>query len=233
MKAFPWSPPDVHRIELDRCQAQPWKNGGGVTRELLAWPPHDEANASDHNWSLRVSVADITQNGPFSSFPGIDRCFAVLEGEGVELDLPGNAHRQRAGDPPLAFAGEHPIGCRLLQGATRDLNLMGRRAHGRISLQVARPGSIFDTAALWRGLFVFEAAEVQFDDSSPPHRLRPGTLCWSEAAGRAVPGATVHTPHPGAMHSDSSSHIAAIPPWRLIGGDRAFWLALLPLETPS
>lgn len=223
----------MHRIELARCQAQPWKNGGGVTRELLAWPLHNDANASDRDWSVRVSVADITQNGPFSSFPGIDRCFAVLEGEGVELNLPGGPHRQRAGDPPLAFAGEHPIGCTLLQGPTRDLNLMGRRAHGRITLQAARPGSVFDTAALWRGLFVFDAAEVQFDDSNPPHPLSAGTLCWSEAAGRGAPGATTYAPHRGAMHSDASAHMAASPPWRLISGRHAFWLALLPLETPS
>jgi uncharacterized protein len=29
-----------------------WRNGGGVTRELLAWPDPED-------WLLRVSVADI------------------------------------------------------------------------------------------------------------------------------------------------------------------------------
>ena len=213
----------MHRIELFRCQPQPWKNGGGVTRELITWPPPRDAQASAHDWSVRVSVADITQNGPFSSFPGIDRCFAVLEGNGVELDLAGGPHRQRAGDPPLAFAGEHPIGCRLLQGPTRDLNLMGRRAHGRITLQRARPGSVFDVAALWRGLFTFEAAEAQFDHSTPPQQLGAGTLCWRDASG---PGTL-------AVPSDARMNAPALAPWRLISGHHAFWLALLPPESQS
>ena len=39
---------------------QPWANGGGTTRELLV--------AEDGAW--RVSLAEIEQDGPFSSFPG-------------------------------------------------------------------------------------------------------------------------------------------------------------------
>lgn len=27
-----------HRIALDTVPRQPWRNGGGSTRELLAWP---------------------------------------------------------------------------------------------------------------------------------------------------------------------------------------------------
>lgn len=205
--------PLVHRVELAQCPALPWKNGGGVTRELLAWPPPGDTALGNHAWSVRVSVADITQEGPFSSFPGIDRCFAVLEGEGVELDLPGGPRRQRMGDPPTAFAGEEPIGCRLIQGPTRDLNLMGRRADGRITLLTAPPGSTFAAQAKWRGLFVFQAADVQFDQSNPPQRLNAGTLCWSASA-------------------DVSGQ-QALPPWRLIAGGQAFWLALLCPETES
>ena len=50
-----------------------WRNGGGRTRELLAWP-----DAAD--WKVRVSVADVESDGPFSAFPGVQRWFAVLEG---------------------------------------------------------------------------------------------------------------------------------------------------------
>ncbi len=209
--------PLVHRVELAQCPALPWKNSGGVTRELLAWPPPGDSATGNHAWSVRVSVADITQEGPFSSFPGIDRCFAVLEGQGVELDLPGGPHRQRIGDLPIAFAGEQPVGCRLLQGPTRDLNLMGRRIDGRVTLIAAPPGSIFATDATWRGLFTFQAADVRFDDFNPPQRLNAGTLCWSALAGvRAEPRGE-----------------QALPPWRLITGGQAFWLALLYPETVS
>ena len=66
----------------------PWRNGGGVTRELLAWPdPHD--------WLLRVSVADIHASGPFSKFPGVDRWFAVLAGGAVSIETAGAAPRRQ------------------------------------------------------------------------------------------------------------------------------------------
>ena len=49
---------------------QAWRNGGGQTRELLAWP-----HGAD--WSVRISLADIEADGPFSPFPGVQRWFAV------------------------------------------------------------------------------------------------------------------------------------------------------------
>ena len=66
----------AHTITVDSAPVTPWRNGGGVTRELLAWP-----NPAD--WRLRISVADIAADGPFSAFPGVRRWFTLLSGEGV------------------------------------------------------------------------------------------------------------------------------------------------------
>ncbi len=109
------------QIRLSEVSATPWKNGGGVTRELLAWP-------SVSDWAIRVSVADIEHEGPFSAFPGVERYFAVLEGEGVELEGVGAV---RVGDSPVKFEGDSARKCRLLNGPTRDLNVMIRRERGR------------------------------------------------------------------------------------------------------
>lgn len=49
--------------------ALPWKNGGGVTREVVAHPPGSDLGHFD--W--RVSIAEIHNAGPFSRFPGIER----------------------------------------------------------------------------------------------------------------------------------------------------------------
>ena len=103
--------------------ALPWKNGGGVSRDLLCWP---DAAA----WLVRVSLADIDADGPFSDYPGVQRWFAVVEGKGVELDFGNRRHMQRVGDAPLAFDGAEAPGCRLLDGRTRDLNLMLRGVPG-------------------------------------------------------------------------------------------------------
>ena len=58
-------------VRLDQVTAQPWRNGGGLTRELLAWPGGED-------WRLRLSVAQVTQDGPFSQFGGVQRWFSVL-----------------------------------------------------------------------------------------------------------------------------------------------------------
>jgi environmental stress-induced protein Ves len=49
-------------IRVDDAEPQPWRNGGGVRRDLLEGP-----DAAD--WLWRVSVADIGADGPFSSYP--------------------------------------------------------------------------------------------------------------------------------------------------------------------
>jgi len=110
-------------VQTSRVAALPWKNGGGVTRELLRLP----ADAGD-DWTLRVSVADIAADGPFSPFAGITRWFAVLEGAGVRLAFPERTLDMRRGDAPLRFDGAAAPGCTLLDGPTRDLNVMVRHA---------------------------------------------------------------------------------------------------------
>jgi uncharacterized protein len=115
----------LHRIALADVPGEPWRNGGGRTRTLLVWPA--EAN----EWSLRVSVADIESDGPFSAFPGIDRWFSVLQGAGVVLALTEGKRRIAAGNDAVAFDGESAPSCSLVDGVTLDLNLMTRRSHGR------------------------------------------------------------------------------------------------------
>lgn len=107
-----------NRVRLDEIASQPWKNGGGVTRELLVWPDAG-------SWAMRLSVADIEQDGPFSMFAGIDRWFAVLSGNGVRLGSPTKAIRRD--DDAWQFDGALAPDCKLIDGATRDLNLMIRR----------------------------------------------------------------------------------------------------------
>jgi environmental stress-induced protein Ves len=104
-------------VHLNDVMPSPWRNGGGTTRELIAWP---EATA----WLWRTSVAEVAQSGLFSSFVGVQRWFAVLEGDGVCLTVDNCLHMLTHGDPPLAFDGAAITSCELLGGATQDFNLM-------------------------------------------------------------------------------------------------------------
>jgi len=112
-----------HLVRLDDVPASPWRNGGGVTRELLAWP-----EAVD--WTCRLSVAEVAQDGPFSRFDGVQRWFAVLDGAGVRLGLGGQWCDLDRQSKPFAFDGAVPVDCRLLAGPTRDFNLMVRQPLG-------------------------------------------------------------------------------------------------------
>lgn len=120
-------------VHLADTPPRRWRNGGGVTRELLAWPRAD-------GWRVRVSVADVDADGPFSAFPGVQRWFAVLDGAGVELDVDGRRQRLRRGDAPLAFDGAVAVHCRLLDGPTRDLNLMLAGVPGAMQIAVDAAG---------------------------------------------------------------------------------------------
>jgi uncharacterized protein len=112
--------------------AAPWKNGGGITREVYAWPPG--AGLDDFHW--RVSMAEVRADGPFSVFPGVDRVLAVLNGR-LTLSVQGLGDLDlAAGAPPAVFPGDAPTVCRVVEGPVLDLNVMTRRgaACARLSL---------------------------------------------------------------------------------------------------
>jgi uncharacterized protein len=134
-----------HRLlRPDDMPPQRWRNGGGVTRELLAWPSPDD-------WRVRVSVAEIGRDGPFSTLPGVRRWFAVLKGAGVVLRIDDVAHRLTRNDAPFAFDGAAGADCRLIDGPTRDLNLMLRGASG--AMRLADDGAPWTPDASMCGLF--------------------------------------------------------------------------------
>jgi hypothetical protein len=164
-------------VRLEDCMPQPWRNGGGQTRELLAWP-----RAQD--WQVRVSVARIEHSGPFSPYPGVRRWFAVLDGAGVRLALPHAEISLTPQDTPLAFDGEDAPMCQLLDGPTQDLNLMTRRGAGVATLGVATAGSRLEGDLRLRALFAAEPALLDIEDRTLP--LQAGTLLWSDEPGAAA-----------------------------------------------
>ncbi|QRM28057.1 HutD family protein [Microvirga sp. VF16] len=105
----------------------PWKNGGGTTAEVAAFPE----GSSFETFGWRISMADVASDGPFSAFPGIDRTLIVVEGEGIELDVEGIAYPLDKTSPKLSFSGDDITTGRLLSGAIRDLNVMTRRGEFR------------------------------------------------------------------------------------------------------
>ncbi|HET7864842.1 MAG TPA: HutD family protein [Burkholderiaceae bacterium] len=184
----------IHLVCADEIAPQAWRNGGGTTRELLCWP-------HAHLWSARVSVADIVRNGPFSTYPDLERWFAVIEGAGVELVFSHELRRIEPDDEPLHFDGAAAPRCRLISGPTRDLNLMLQRGQGLMC--VVAPG------LAWRGSFrlrgLFTARPGRWRGEGEERQLGANTLLWSDSG------------HTDAWHFEPDAP-----------GTRAWWLGFTP-----
>ncbi|MDH7809859.1 MULTISPECIES: HutD family protein [Rhizobium/Agrobacterium group] len=119
-------------LRASEYKTMPWKNGGGVTVEIAIHPPGASVDAFD--W--RVSMATVAQDGPFSSFPGIDRTLAIIEGNGMALAISGHEPVALTTEStPLPFAADVPVDATLMDGAIVDLNVMTRRSSFAHSVQ--------------------------------------------------------------------------------------------------
>ncbi|HEX5340329.1 MAG TPA: HutD family protein [Gammaproteobacteria bacterium] len=117
---------NIRLLELQDQRVMPWKNGGGVTRELAVYPADAGLDGKPFLW--RISIAEVAGDGPFSVFPGCDRDIMLIAGRGMELGVPGQAP-MRVDKPyrPLRFSGDTATHCRLLDGPVRDFNVMSVR----------------------------------------------------------------------------------------------------------
>lgn len=97
-----------------------WKNGAGWTSEVLRIPECED-------WDWRLSIAEIETDAPFSVFPGMERLLVLLDGNGLRLRFDdGKTHALQAREA-LHFSGERLLVGELLDGPTRDFNVMWKR----------------------------------------------------------------------------------------------------------
>jgi environmental stress-induced protein Ves len=174
-----------HEIRLDDVSATPWRNGGGTTRELLAWPRKDD-------WHVRASVAQIARAGPFSAYPGVTRWFSVLSGQGVNLRIAGKERRIAKGDDPLRFDGAEAVDCELAGGPTEDFNLMLRGREGSLR-RIAGRNEIACRKGSLVGVYSHEH-EIAFMAVEVRIVVPPRTLAWNvvpvdERVDLSTPGA--------------------------------------------
>ncbi|MEE1801642.1 HutD family protein [Streptomyces sp. JV176] len=114
--------------------AVPWRNGGGVTREIASWP--ENAGTAGFDW--RISLAEVAGDGPFSVFPGVDRILTMVEGAGMDLTVGGRCRRVDERYVPASFPGDLPTGCLLLSGPVVNFNVMYARDRTAAEVAVVR-----------------------------------------------------------------------------------------------
>lgn len=163
-------------IELIRARdyrEQPWKNGGGLTREIaVAFSDEDNQRVL---W--RVSLATIDRDGPFSEYRGYDRTIVALDTEAVELEVEGKQVVLERWQPH-EFRGEARVACRLRGGATRDLNIMTLRDAFVHDVEVVRSAQRFvlDDDEI---TFVYAIEGAANVDAAP---LAAGDTIWLQEA---------------------------------------------------
>jgi len=160
----------IYTFSRERLPASPWKNGGGVTREIVCQPP----GAGMDSFAWRISIAHIARDGPFSAFPGVDRVITLLEGDGVHLRSTDGTVDHRLDQPlhPFAFSGEAPVDATLLEGDCHDFNVMTRRQACQAHVQVFT--SRMDLPPARAGLLM----AVRGDWQVGPQTLEPGHGLW-------------------------------------------------------
>lgn len=110
-------------IRFADLRPQPWRNGGGVTRDLASHPL--AASAQDGAWDWRVSIADVTKAGDYSAFPGMERVLTVIDGELLLLTVDGGDHPLEK-YRPFRFSGDAAASSALPTGDVRNLNVITR-----------------------------------------------------------------------------------------------------------
>ncbi|QDP01543.1 HutD family protein [Thalassotalea sp. PS06] len=154
----------------------PWKNGKGSTLEIAI---NDGATLDKFDW--RLSMAEVTENGPFSDFSGYQRNLILIKGNGLTL-----THDDKQIDnlnQYLAFAtfdGASKTVATLHDEAITDFNLI--TATGAYTADVAtysEPSSIEENVAdihfiygLSDPLEVSIGTETEMPELQPRHLLK-------------------------------------------------------------
>lgn len=187
--------------------AEPWKNGGGLTRTLAR---------GKNAW--RVSLASIDQDGQYSRFPDTTRLSVILRGAGVILRRPGAVVEL----PPLipgVYDGDAVWDACLIEGPCVALNVMARTDAHRVSaVPIDR---LIEVPPDTAGVVLADHASLRLHDSEgatldlhpgqfavlapcasargiafadPCYAGPPSFLVWVSSLDKTFPALTDHTP---------------------------------------
>lgn len=146
---------------------EPWANGAGSTTVILREP-------DDADWRIRISVAMVEQEGPFSELPGTRRTLVPLDAP-MTLRFPDGSERRGARFDVLQFDGSPaPMGI-LPEGATRDFNLMLRGdARGEVLARTLIDSMMLPAEAGVRWLAYLDSGHARLSvDAGEPVALNP------------------------------------------------------------
>ena len=190
-------------IRKSSFKAIPWKNGGGITHEVIRSP------VAGDPFLWRVSVAHIESSGPFSDFTGYRRHMVLLRGRGLMLKFSAGDHclLQKVGDS-AQFDGAAAPHCDLLDGPCVDLNFMVAESLRSDARVLRFTGELTTSGSAGPALiFSIEAPLLLETEGAEAVRLEPWDLAVVSPGGARLssidpdPSAT-----PGAVFFASINH---------------------------
>lgn len=131
-------------------KAMPWANGKGTTVEMLRVERGGVL-------ALRLSRAQVVEDGDFSIFPGVERNLTVLTGPGFDL-VGAGLHLHARPLVPLAFSGDVALRAEGVTGPSDDFNVMTARDLGVPWVRVVASGAFAAGGTL--AVFALDAARV-------------------------------------------------------------------------
>ena len=119
----------------------PWANGRGTSYEI----------ASDRNeageWTWRLAMAPVNEDGPFSRIECVNRSLAVVEGTGMLLSV----DRKKLQCLPMQvvrFRGDAITEATLTDGPIMDINLMVRRKEADGEIAIVSDAGVLEGASI-------------------------------------------------------------------------------------
>jgi uncharacterized protein len=119
-------------LEEENYRLQPWKNGRGETREIGV------DTLDPFRW--RVSLATLSQSGPFSLFPGYDRCIVNLGSQPVHLQHAKQEAKRLDPFSPLSFRGDEETHADI-KAPGLDFGLLTHREKARGKIYSSKAGA--------------------------------------------------------------------------------------------
>lgn len=185
-------PPRIEVLRSSDYRPMPWRNGKGTTLEIARQP----AAAEPFTW--RLSLADITQDGPFSAYPGYRRAMVLVHGDDLRLKFRRHGERRLSpGQRGVRFDGDWITGCTIARGPCTDLSLIVHKGSRGSRACIVRAPSVLAVlstrllvlpADLYCALFILEgvAGIRQFEDRHTRFARPRDTLLIRPGAARTL-----------------------------------------------
>ena len=135
----------------------PWANGRGTSFEIAS--DRDDVG----NWSWRLAMAPVNEDGPFSRIECVNRFLAVVQGNGMLLTV----DRKKLQCLPMQvvrFRGDAITEAALTDGPITDINLMIRRKEADGDMAVVSESGLLNVASII--VAIGGSAQVECGDST-------------------------------------------------------------------